>query len=105
MPTYKAPVEDVQFLLNDVFHMERYGNTPGFPMRRPMSLRRSEEAAKFSRKCSRRSAASAISRLQAQCRRQCHDAEGLQEAYRQLVEGGWSEYRCRRVRRQGLPAP
>ena len=30
MPTYKAPVEDVQFLLNDVFHMERYGNLPGF---------------------------------------------------------------------------
>ena len=30
MPTYKAPVEDVKFLLNDVFHMERYGNMPGF---------------------------------------------------------------------------
>ena len=30
MPTYKAPVEDVQFLLNDVFHIERYGNLPGF---------------------------------------------------------------------------
>jgi len=30
MPTYKAPVEDVTFLLNDVFHMERYGNMPGF---------------------------------------------------------------------------
>ena len=30
MPTYKAPVDDVQFLLNDVFHMERYGNLPGF---------------------------------------------------------------------------
>jgi alkylation response protein AidB-like acyl-CoA dehydrogenase len=30
MPTYKAPVEDVLFLLNDVFHIERYGNVPGF---------------------------------------------------------------------------
>ncbi|WP_406856391.1 acyl-CoA dehydrogenase C-terminal domain-containing protein [Alsobacter sp. KACC 23698] len=30
MPTYKAPVEDVQFLLNDVFRMERYSNLPGF---------------------------------------------------------------------------
>src|SRR5438445_71883 len=30
MPTYKAPVDDVQFLLNDVFHTERYGNLPGF---------------------------------------------------------------------------
>ena len=30
MPTYKAPVEDVLFLLNDVFHIERYNNLPGF---------------------------------------------------------------------------
>src|SRR5205085_11261835 len=30
MPTYKAPVEDVLFLLNDVFHVERYNNLPGF---------------------------------------------------------------------------
>src|SRR5689334_20205805 len=30
MPTYKAPVEDVKFLLNDVFHIERYANLPGF---------------------------------------------------------------------------
>ena len=30
MPIYKAPVEDVTFLLNDVFHLERYGNLPGF---------------------------------------------------------------------------
>jgi acyl-CoA dehydrogenase len=30
MPVYKAPVEDVLFLLNDVFRMERYNNLPGF---------------------------------------------------------------------------
>ena len=30
MPTYKAPVEDVMFLLNDVFQIERYNNLPGF---------------------------------------------------------------------------
>ena len=30
MPSYKAPVDDVQFLLNDVFHIERYANLPGF---------------------------------------------------------------------------
>ena len=27
MPTYKAPVDEALFLLNDVFHIERYGNT------------------------------------------------------------------------------
>ena len=30
MPIYKAPVEDVSFLLNDVFHIDRYNNLPGF---------------------------------------------------------------------------
>ena len=30
MPSYKAPIDDVRFLLNDVFHIERYANLPGF---------------------------------------------------------------------------
>ncbi len=30
MPSYKAPVEEVQFLLSDVFSIERYNNLPGF---------------------------------------------------------------------------
>ena len=30
MPSYKAPVEDALFLLNDVFGFERYNNLPGF---------------------------------------------------------------------------
>src|ERR671921_324655 len=30
MPVYKAPVEDVMFLLSDVFPIERHNNLPGF---------------------------------------------------------------------------
>src|SRR5215472_17291760 len=30
MPIYKAPVEDLNFLLNDVFQIDRYDNLPGF---------------------------------------------------------------------------
>jgi acyl-CoA dehydrogenase len=30
MPVYKAPIDDVLFLLNDVFHIERFANLPGF---------------------------------------------------------------------------
>jgi acyl-CoA dehydrogenase len=30
MPSYKAPVEDVKFLLNDVLGWDRYDNLPGF---------------------------------------------------------------------------
>ena len=61
MPTYKAPVDDVQFLLNDVFHLERYGNMPGFADASPdvlaAILRRGR--ASSPRRSSRRSIASA----------------------------------------------
>ncbi|HEX3497378.1 MAG TPA: acyl-CoA dehydrogenase N-terminal domain-containing protein, partial [Methylocella sp.] len=30
MPSYKAPVEEVLFLLRDVFSIQRYNNLPGF---------------------------------------------------------------------------
>ena len=30
MPSYKAPVDDTLFLLNDVFQFEKYNNLPGF---------------------------------------------------------------------------
>ena len=30
MPIYKAPLDDVNFLLNDVFQIDRYDNLPGF---------------------------------------------------------------------------
>ncbi|MDU6241341.1 MAG: acyl-CoA dehydrogenase N-terminal domain-containing protein, partial [Bradyrhizobium sp.] len=30
MPIYKAPVEDVTFLLNDAFQIDRYDSLPGF---------------------------------------------------------------------------
>ncbi|MEQ1689543.1 MAG: acyl-CoA dehydrogenase family protein, partial [Sphingopyxis sp.] len=30
MPTYKAPVTDTLFVLNDVLDVERYANLPGF---------------------------------------------------------------------------
>ena len=30
MPTYKAPVTDTLFILNDVLSIDRYANLPGF---------------------------------------------------------------------------
>src|ERR1043166_3021185 len=107
MPTYKAPVEDVQFLLNDVFHMERYGNMPGFSDATPDLIAAIlEEAAKFTEEV-----LTPLNRSgdEEGCTRQADGSvttpKGFKEAYRQLVEGGWvgisvpTEYGG-----QGLPA-
>ena len=48
MPTYKAPVDHVMFVLNDVLHVERYNNLPGFAEASPDVVEAVlAEAAKF----------------------------------------------------------
>jgi len=107
MPTYKAPVEDVQFLLNDVFHMERYGNMPGFADATPDVVSAIlEEAAKFTEEV-----LTPLNRSgdEEGCTRHADGSvttpRGFKEAYKGLVEGGWvgisvpTEYGG-----QGLPA-
>src|SRR6202162_4490001 len=91
MPVYKAPVEDVNFLLNDVFQIDRYDNLPGFTDAsadvRDAIL---AEAAKFSEEVLQ-----PLNRVgdQEGCTR--HDdgsvttPKGFKEAFRQVAEGGW----------------
>jgi 3-(methylsulfanyl)propanoyl-CoA dehydrogenase len=91
MPVYKAPVEDVLFLLNDVFHIERYANLPGFADATPDVVAAiASESGRFCEKV-----LSPLNRVgdRQGCRRN-HDGsvttpDGFKEAYRQLVEGGW----------------
>jgi acyl-CoA dehydrogenase len=107
MPAYKAPVDDVQFLLNDVFHIERYDNLPGFADASPDVVAAIlGEAAKFAEEVL--TPLNRIGDLEG-CTR--HDdgrvttPKGFREAYRQLRDGGWlgisapGEYGG-----QGLPA-
>src|SRR3954469_19051220 len=107
MPTYKAPVDDVQFLLNDVFHMERYGNMPGFADASPDVVAAIlEEAAKFAEEVVQ--PLNRIGDLEG-CTRHPDGSvttpKGFKEAYRQMIDGGWvgisvpAEYGG-----QGLPA-
>ncbi|HEY0224360.1 MAG TPA: acyl-CoA dehydrogenase C-terminal domain-containing protein [Pseudolabrys sp.] len=91
MPTYKAPVENALFLLNDVLHFDRYGNLPGFADASPDVVEAVlREAAKFSEEvltplnrvgdkqgCTRRPDGSVTT------------PAGFKEAYKQIVEGGW----------------
>ena len=48
MPSYKAPVDDVMFLLEDVLDIARYHNLPGFEEATPETVRAIlEEGAKI----------------------------------------------------------
>ena len=91
MPVYKAPVDDVLFMLNDVFHIERYANLPGFADASPdLVAAILSESAKF---CE--DVLAPLNRVgDAQgCRRNDDGSvttpDGFKEAFHQLVEGDW----------------
>ncbi|MDB5566336.1 MAG: acyl-CoA dehydrogenase [Tardiphaga sp.] len=91
MPSYKAPLEDVGFLLNDVFQFDRYNNLPGFSDAsadvRDAIL---EEAAKLSEQVLQ--PLNRVGDLEGCVR---HDdgsvttPKGFKEAFKQVSEGGW----------------
>ncbi len=107
MPTYKAPVDDALFLLNDVFHIDRYGNLPGFADATPDLVEAIlREAAKLSE-----DVLTPLNRVgdTQGCTRHPDGSvttpDGFKDAFKQIVEGGWigisvpEEYGG-----QGLPA-
>jgi len=91
MPTYKAPVEDVTFLLNDVFHFDRYNNLPGFNDA-SADVREAilGEAAKLSEEVLQ--PLNRVGDLEG-CKRRDDGSvttpKGFKEAYQQVAEGGW----------------
>lgn len=107
MPAYKAPVEDVLFLLNDVFHIERHNNVAGFGDATPDVVEAIlVEAGKF---CSE-----VLVPLNRQgdiqgCTRhedgRVTTPDGFKGAYDQMVAGGWIGISCpTEFGGQGLPA-
>jgi acyl-CoA dehydrogenase len=91
MPSYKAPVDDVMFLLSDVFHVDRYNNLPGFAEATPDLIEAVlGEAAKF---CE--DVLTPLNRVgdKEGCRR--HDdgsvttPTGFKAAHKQFTDGGW----------------
>ena len=91
MPTYKAPVDDALFLLNDVFHIDRYGNLPGFSDASPDVVEAVlREAAKFSEEV-----LTPLNRVgdKEGCKRAADGSvttpTGFKDAYKQIVDGGW----------------
>ncbi len=91
MPIYKAPVEDVQFLLNDVFQVDRYDNLPGFSDA-SADVREAilGEAAKLSEEVLQ--PLNRVGDLEG-CTRNGDGSvttpKGFKEAFKQVAEGGW----------------
>ena len=91
MPIYKAPLEDVNFLLNDVFQIDRYDNLPGFSDA-SADVREAilTEAAKLSEQVLQ--PLNRVGDLEGCIR---HDdgrvttPKGFKEAFKQVAEGGW----------------
>ncbi len=91
MPTYKAPVSDTVFLLNDVFDYARYANAPEFA---EASIDVVEavltEGAKFVEEVTQ--PLNRVGDLEGCKRREDGSVttpKGFKEAYKALVEGGW----------------
>jgi alkylation response protein AidB-like acyl-CoA dehydrogenase len=91
MPVYKAPVDEVLFLLNDVFQISRYNNLPGFADASPDLIEPIlAEAAKL---CEQVVQPLNLPGDREGCTR--HDdgrvttPKGFKEAYKQYVDGGW----------------
>src|SRR3954449_10896552 len=91
MPIYKAPLEDVSFLLNDVFQIDRYDNLPGFSDA-SAEVREAilSEAAKLSEEVLQ--PLNRVGDLEG-CTRyddgRVTTPKGFKEAFRQVAEGGW----------------
>src|SRR4249919_2864910 len=107
MPIYKAPVDDALFLLNDVFHLDHYGNLPGFSDASPDVVEAVlREAAKFSEEV-----LTPLNRVgdKEGCTRAADGSvttpKGFKDAYKQIIEGGWMGISApAEFGGQGLPA-
>ena len=91
MPVYKAPVDEVTFLLRDVFRLDRYNNLPGFAEATADVVEAVlAEAAKFSE-----AVLMPLNRVgdKEGCHRNADGAvttpSGFKDAYKKLTEGGW----------------
>jgi 3-(methylsulfanyl)propanoyl-CoA dehydrogenase len=90
MPTYKAPINDVEFLLNDVLKIERYGNISGFAEATPDLVSVIlNEAGKFAEEVMQPLNQSGDAEGCSFDKGAVTTPKGFDQAYTQFVESGW----------------
>ncbi|MCZ8100376.1 MAG: acyl-CoA dehydrogenase C-terminal domain-containing protein [Burkholderiales bacterium] len=91
MPSYRAPVEDVKFLLNDVFGVERYADLPGFADLTPDTLDAilSEGARLYEQVWQPLNRTGDTQGCTRHPDGRVTTPDGFREAYRAYAEGGW----------------
>jgi alkylation response protein AidB-like acyl-CoA dehydrogenase len=91
MPSYKAPVDDTLFLLQDVFEFDRYGNLPRFA-EAPIDVVEAvlREGAKFAEEVLQPLNRSGdVEGCARDADGNVATPKGFREAYKAFVEGGW----------------
>ena len=90
MPTYKAPLDDVRFLLNDVLHVEELSQLPGYEEATPdLLMSVLEEGGKLCEEVLQpinQSGDAEGCRIE---NGQVFTPKGFKEAYQEFVQGGW----------------
>jgi len=92
MPTYRAPVKDMMYLLNDVLNIGKYNNLPGYSDADPELVAAIlEEGGKI---CENELAPLNASGDREGCTRHEDGSvttpKGFKEAYQKYIEGGWT---------------
>jgi alkylation response protein AidB-like acyl-CoA dehydrogenase len=106
MPVYNAPTDDVMFLLNDVFHIERHNNVAGFGDATPdvveaMLVEAGKLCSEVLTPLNRTGDIEGCTRHEDG---RVTTPTGFKEAYGQLVAGGWVGLSCpAEYGGQGLP--
>src|ERR1700730_6022147 len=107
MPSYKAPIEDYLFLLNDVFQVGGHVDLPGYSDMSPQILEATlTEAAKLCEQVL--TPLNRVGDTQGCTRHEdgrVTTPKGFKEAYKQVIDGGWTGISAPpELGGQGLPA-